>query len=219
MAEDPIVDNMKATLFRAHCPTNQLLGEFVLGMVKPDQYQEIEAHTAYCPHCRQTVAEIQAFMALSPALEAVPDQTAEKLRSMAGQVKVFVIDLLSPPAGTVAGMALQPALRGSEEEPDTRVFTVGPYLVSLSIEKDVRKLGHYNLIGDVSVIDVTGQEDFFPEWRAYLWQAEVLIQSISLGDEGAFIFEGAALGGSPFELIIGGGTAEIHLQNLQIQQS
>ncbi|MGQ9626948.1 MAG: hypothetical protein ACUVV0_08610 [Anaerolineae bacterium] len=49
-------------LFRRDCPPSQKLGEFHLGLLSMEEERSIAIHLERCPHCRQELTELDAFL-------------------------------------------------------------------------------------------------------------------------------------------------------------
>jgi hypothetical protein len=213
MIADPTEKKLKAILFRYLCPTALELGESELGILEQPRQAEIAAHVEFCPHCQQDLVQIRRAMSLPLADEDQRNQISDQLSRLSQRVKIYVIDLLKPPSGTLLPAPLQVAVRGQGEEMETRVYQLDSYIVALSIERDRTQLGKYNLVGDISALEAM---EATGAWQAHLWQGGALRQTVSLQDAGDFVFMGVPASDQAYELIISGPTAEIHLQELQV---
>lgn len=216
MITDPTEKKLKAILFRRFCPTELELGEFELELLDKPRQGEIASHIAYCPHCQKDLEQIRQATSLSLIEEQQTDQLPEGTPSLTQRAKVFIVNLLSPPSGALMPSSLQVAVRGQDDEMETQVIQVGTYMVALSLERDTTQLDTYNLIGDISVLEETEESANLADWQAFLWKDDVLLQTVSLQDASDFVFTGIRTSDRPYELIISGPTAEIHLQGLQI---
>jgi hypothetical protein len=216
MITDPTEKKLKAILFRRFCPTELELGEFELELLDKPRQDEIASHIANCPHCQKDLEQIRQATSLSLIEEQQTDQLPEGTPSLTQRAKVFVVNLLSPPPGALMPSSLQVAVRGQDDEMETQVIQAGTYMVALSLERDTMQLDTYNLIGDISVLEETGESANLADWQAFLWQDDVLLQTVSLQDASDFVFTGIRTSDRPYELIISGPAAEIHLQGLQI---
>ncbi len=216
---EPTEKKLKAILFRFFCPTQMELGEFELELLEGPQHEEIASHVDSCPHCQKDLIQIRKTINLPFVQKAEPIIHPEQTSSLADQVKVFVVNLFSPSPDVLIGPSLQPALRGQDDEMKTQVVHIGSFIVSLSFERDLSQLGRYHLVGDVSADEGLDEPIGFYNWKAYLWQAGVLVQTVALDEEGDFTFEGISLEDKPYNLIIGDSAVEIHLQHLQFPDS
>lgn len=208
---------LKAILFRHFCPTEMELGEFRLGLLETQQQDEIASHIESCPHCQKALVQIGEAVNFPLAPDEQVDTQQNKTPSPAERIKIFVINILSPPPDTLIPSSHHLALRGQDDEMKTQLFQIGSFMIALSFERDVSQLNKYNLIGDVSVIKEMEREANFHLWKAYLWQEDVLVAVVPLNEGGDFFFAEIQSSNEPYELIISSSTAEIHLQHLHIQ--
>jgi hypothetical protein len=213
MITDPTEKKLKAILFRLLCPTALELGEFELGILEKPRQDEIASHVETCPHCQQDLVQIGRAMSMPLAGEEHRSQLSEQVSRLSQRLKIFVIDLLSPPPGAVLPSPPQLAVRGQSEEMETQVYQVDSYMIAVSIERDSTQLGKYNLVGDISAMEEMEDVD---AWQAHLWQGGVQLQTVSLQDAGDFVFMGVPSSDQPYELIITSPTIEVHLQQLHI---
>lgn len=205
---DPTERKLKEILFRHFCPTQMDLGEYDLGLLDAPRRDQVASHLQDCVHCQQDLVQIRTFLTQDGPARA-PDSVTPSLRE---RVKVFVVNLLSPPPNVLVSSTFQPALRGQENEMHTQVYQVGPYLVALSFQKNATRLDHAYLLGDISPVDEGGVE--FQAWKAHLWQSDSPVATVPLDADGHFTFGSLPITDTPYELILSGPDGEIHLQNL-----
>lgn len=177
-------------LYRHDCPSTLELGEFQLGM--NDSVAAHGAHITQCPHCSAELAQLAAFMG----------ETNEESVSLMDKVRVFLADLLNPPASVLMDGA-QPVLRGENDKSAMQLLQFGEYVVSLSVNKGM-------MIGDL-----THKEGVlaFEGWSAQV-TGEGASFSAEISPDGGFLIENLSEGS--YDLIIQGNKTEIHLTNLHV---
>jgi anti-sigma factor RsiW len=52
---------LRARLYRLFCPTSELLIEYRLGLLAPEQSVAITEHVAACPHCAEELGLLEAM--------------------------------------------------------------------------------------------------------------------------------------------------------------
>lgn len=204
---------LNAILFRKDCPSKMELGEYALDLVDPPRWHEIAVHEAKCVHCQADLVQIRQFMDMPMAGELAVPATATQGNSIIERIKVVVYDLLAPPEFGSPMPSWQPAFRG-EEDIYTRVVHAEPYVIALSMMKDLSSWQKQKLIGDISR-DTEAQENFV-NWKAYLWQEGKLLATSHVDRDSHFYFDNIEFKAQPHELILSGPKVEILLQNLQM---
>lgn len=191
------------------------LGEFEMGLLADTKRGvEVAAHTTDCPHCLADLAQIRQYMALPLVDGSFAESITETKTPFFENVKVFLIDLLSPPRDFQVNLQLQPALRGSQGDMETQVFQVASYVIALSAVRNLSAWQKQQIIGDISPV-VAGEENF-QKWSAYLWRDGQLLATTPVSPDSHFVFDNIQFANRPHELILSGPKVEIHLQNLQM---
>jgi hypothetical protein len=188
-------DQMKQILYRRDCPSSVELGDYQLGMLPEGRMAFIRKHLAECPHCTREVEMLQSFLRdLQPDLEY----------SLEERIKVLIAERLS---GLSTGGQAMPAfgLRGEAE--DVHIYQVENVQISVHLERDPKREGHYSLFGLVTGIEPEGV-------AAHLWRGGEEVGVAGLDELGNFIFSSVETG--LYELMLSGPELEILIQNLTI---
>ncbi len=206
---------LKDVLYRIECPSKTALGEYRLGMLDLFHSNEIAGHLKTCPLCMRDAVQLDAFMALPLVPERSPAATSMKRLPSLEEIWIYVVDLLSPPAGVLMPAAAGPAMRGQVDNMSTRVFHVDPYIISLSALKETAVRSKQDIIGDI--MPTSGDLADFHDWTAYLWRSGDLLAATPLEPDSHFYFEDVQIAKDLYDLILSGPKTEIHLQNLRME--
>ncbi|MBV8714355.1 MAG: hypothetical protein JO020_17745 [Chloroflexi bacterium] len=106
---------LRRSLYRFDCPDAQMLGDYQLELLEPEERTRIAAHAVDCDECRDELQTLRAFLAM-PTLVADPPFAA---------VRRFVATLFTPTPGLAFG-----GLRGAADS-STRVFEAHDVTVSV----------------------------------------------------------------------------------------
>lgn len=212
---DFLEEKMKAKLYRHLCPPQLTLGEYQLKLLSSKQETAVANHLKLCQACQDDLAAIESALA-QPLAQEQPQADIQGTQSALQKAKLFVINLLQPPTDVLIKPTWQPALRGEDEELHTQLYQIAGFILAISIQKDLSQLGKQTVFGDVSQEDAVADVYDFSQWRAFLWQNDILLATLSLGEDGYFSFGSLTLNEQPLTLIINGPEVEIHLQQLQL---
>jgi hypothetical protein len=117
---------MGRSLFRFDCPPPQILGEYHLAMVPPEDRQAIAAHVVDCPRCADELATLRAFMVTDVVEPMSAPGLGERLRRV-------VATLLAPSTGPAYA-----GLRGSTDE-RVRTYLAGDVAITISFAPQPRR--------------------------------------------------------------------------------
>ena len=186
-----------AKFYRQMCPDSIELGEFHLGMLSKKKSQAVIQHLEECPHCRQELAGMQAFMG-----EDVPTTEA----GIAEKIKVFVAQLVYD---VQRGMTSRPpayALRG--EEQDFLEYEADQVRVTLDFQEDPEHKSYKRIFGLVTGLQSQG-------CLVNLIQDGNIIKHTQVDEIGNFIISRASPG--EYQLVIRGTEFEIQINDLTIK--
>lgn len=137
-------------LYRWDCPSNQILGEFQLGLLGREQTASVQAHLARCVLCGAEVSSLAAFLANESMLverSALSTSSQNNHGGAQQAVQRFVEDLREQAAGHVRRITAvlvpqQPRLAYQRQVAASvwpRRYTAEDFSISLQVE---RGLGH-----------------------------------------------------------------------------
>lgn len=165
----------RTVLRRFDCPSPHQIGEYGLGLVDPEQHQQLAAHIVDCPRCAEELATMRAFLVDSCAFEP---------RSSRNPLAV-IAELLRPgPQLALAG------LRGSDDDHDLTyqagevTITVGPGLGS--------RVGRWSVVG--LVLSERGELESDEAVEIQLTLADATVATTSIDDLGNFVFDDVSAG-------------------------
>jgi hypothetical protein len=205
---------LKKLLYRLECPSKMDLGEYEIGMLDLFRSEAISEHISSCQLCQADLAQLRQFMS-TPVYEMFPaGASGTESLSLLEKIKIIVIDLLSPPEGVLVPTAVQPAMRGADDDIATRLFHVDPYIISLSAIRDSYGQRKQNIIGDI--IPTSDEEVSFHQWTTFLWRDGELLGTSRVDEDSNFYFEDVAIENHLHDLVLSGPSIEIHLQNLRM---
>lgn len=111
-------------LWRFDCPAPQALGEYELGLLRPEERTSVAAHVVDCPHCGDELHQLRGFLATEPAAPT-PGPFARARR--------VVATLLAPsPGGAFAG------LRGGDDDA-TRTYRADDLTITIDTGFEPRR--------------------------------------------------------------------------------
>jgi hypothetical protein len=122
---------LQKALHRFQCPSPQLLGEYQLDFVSPDERQQIAAHILDCPRCTDELRTLRVFLSGD-----VIDQPSPR----AGLIQ-RVVAALAPPTASPA----LAGLRGSTDDV-AQIYRAGDLTITIAWQSSSR-LGHATLVG------------------------------------------------------------------------
>lgn len=158
-------------LYRWDCPSNQVLGEYQLGLLKNDQALAVRRHLEHCMLCAAELATLTEFLANDPMLVerapathrkegpfvAVPNshgttreakQMLDQLRDQAeAGVRRIIASLLPPPQRPVYVRGADSTLQGVMWP---RLYTAEGINISLQLERGPGRQDEWQLIGLVT---------------------------------------------------------------------
>lgn len=189
---------LTARLYRHECPAPLTLGEYHLGLLAGDKADAVGEHLAVCPHCRQEVAGLEAYLH-----DLEPSLAARLLSEAKERVRVVVARLTSPP-----GPALAPvyaAVRGEEEA--LYVYEAEEMQIAVEVQDDAEAPGRKVILGLVTGAAPAGGE-------ATLWRAGQRIAAAPIDELGNFVIGDLEAGS--YDLIVSGQQLEVHIEELEV---
>ncbi|GHO85015.1 hypothetical protein [Dictyobacter formicarum] len=151
-------------LYRWDCPSNQVLGDFALGLMNGEHAVAIQAHLRMCVLCSAEMVTLTNFLAADPLPVAIgrvvspvashnAQQPLQDIKRTLGQVREQTLDgvrriaaLLLPPQ---PGFAYQRSL-GQPDLAWPRNYQAEDVTISLQLENSPRQRGALQLIGLVT---------------------------------------------------------------------
>ena len=198
---------LRQTLYRADCPSAQVMADFRMGFLTSDVERGVTAHLAICPHCAAELASLDQFLH-----DIEPDFVVSPLAA----VRVLVARLVDwgrDAAGAVAGLTTPRPVFGAVRGDDlpTRVYQAEEFQVVLDIELDPTRPGRRRLQGLIT--HATGEvATSLTEARL---QANGQPQAIvAVDDLGDFMFGGLTPGNYGLTLV--GPGLEVHIEEISI---
>lgn len=179
---------LAAELFRADCPPAQTLGEYHLGLLEPEQGQEVAQHLAACPHCAQETDSIASFMDATEKI--APPRERVSLRKL--------VATLGPPPMPANGQQFAWVLRGVGNE-SIAAYKAGDIQVALGVDRDKTRPGRKVLIGLIS--QLSQPERTFENVEVHLLQHEQTISRVSTDNLGSFAIDSLKPGNYKLSLI------------------
>ncbi|MGD9099302.1 MAG: hypothetical protein PVF45_02400 [Anaerolineae bacterium] len=170
---------LMALMYRGFCPAPEVLGQYQLDLLHPDEQLRVAAHVRACPHCRRELDELA---------QEEDSLTHMVLHAIRGAVRVVEGALVAPrlrPAGVRGGEGGQYAFRGAGLD----------VLVGFQPTVSGRRKG--TLVGAVV------QAEAVADGRAWLFQEGERSRSSPVDDLGTFTFEGIAPGEYDLALEVG----------------
>lgn len=187
--------SFRTVLRRFDCPCPQQIGEYELGLVDPEQRQQLAAHVVDCPRCTEELATMRAFLADRRDLE--PRSSRSPF--------VVIAELLAP--RTQLAMA---GFRGSEDDQDLAyragevTITVGPGLGS--------RVGRWSVVG--LILSESGELEADDAAEIQLTQADDTVATTNVDDLGNFVFDDVRAGRYGLRLLLADRT--IVVENVRI---
>lgn len=192
-------------LYRAICPEPLELGEYALQRLPVERREVIDNHLEACPHCAEEVAAIGRYLeAISSDLEI----------GVLEQVRILIARLVSgggqrgrggEEGAPGFGMPALVGVRGDDEEP--LLYDASAVQVSLEVQEDGGRPGRKTILGLI-----LGEAN--DDWHARLWQEGERVAESAVDDLGNFVLSDLEPGS--YDLIIGGSTLEVHIQDLSV---
>lgn len=137
---------LRQTLYRADCPSAQVMADFRQGFLTFDEQRFITSHLAICPHCAAELARLDQFLGdIEPDFAVNPVAAARVLVAR-------LVDWGRDAAGAVAGLAMpRPAfgaVRGDDHP--TRLYQAEDFQIVLDVEVDPTRPGRRRIQGLVT---------------------------------------------------------------------
>ena len=183
---------LEAGLARLSCLPVQVIQEYVLGMLEPEETQSAAAHLLDCAQCLAESRAMSEFL-------REPDEPAAQ--GILGTLRRLVALPIAPRAGATAG------LRGAP--PDAVTYEAEEYLVRVSIQSSTPGRRGRVLAGTIEqrsgeVVEGVGR----------LMRESSLIQSQDIEDFGSFLFNDIPPGSYSLELTTG--DTEIAIRSIEV---
>ena len=169
-----------ALMYRASCPAPEVLGQYQLDLLPPNERLRIAAHVRTCPHCIRELDELE---------QEEDSLTHMVLHAIRGAVRVVEGALVVPPRLRPAGV------RGVEA--GQRAFRGAGLDVLVGFQPTVSGKGKGTLVGAVV------QAEAVSDGRAWLFQEGEKPRSSPVDDLGTFTFEEIAPGEYDLALEVG----------------
>ncbi len=147
-------------LYRLGCPSNQVLGEYQLGMLSNEQASSVELHLSTCVLCSVEIASLSQFLANDPMLvERVAVQSSlsnnhglysvkpslSHLRNItSGQIRRVIATFIPPQPR----FAYQREIASTEVWP--RSYAAEDFQISIQLDKGTSRKDSLQLIGFVT---------------------------------------------------------------------
>jgi hypothetical protein len=160
--EQQTLTQLQTALYRFDCPSPAALQDYHWQQLSPAEQEKVQAHLPLCPHCREELRQLRAF--LTPAQPVAARPTAveaashwwTELQGAVDRLRLVVADLLTPPTPQLAGIALRsdsdPATHAA---PQSLFFEAGEAAISLLIQKEVT--GALLLSGQILMVNPNSQ--------------------------------------------------------------
>ena len=142
-------------LHRFDCPDPEQLRDFFWHLLPSREQHKLESHVQQCPHCSAELGQLQNFMQeAAPAWQPQPIVTAttptlaERIQTLADQMRLVIATLVTPLTPQMATVALRGATPTlATESPHTLLFEAEGADISLVVEKSAS--GLLNLSGQI----------------------------------------------------------------------
>lgn len=194
-------------------PSAEEIGAYHLGVLAPEQAQEIARFLKSNPSYAMELQLLDAFLdtledELPPAVE--PQEPARA--SLLERAKTFGKEILVATLATAAGSTLTPAytVRGDDDGP--QIYLANDLHIGLEIEDDLGAPGYKMIVGTI----LNQIDDETMMWRAELWadghnpkRWDTIVDEL-----GGFEIE--AIKPGHYHLVLTDGEQEIHIQTLEI---
>lgn len=193
-------DLLTRLLYRAVCPSTEVLGEYHLDILSNEETRDVRLHLAECPHCTRELAQLQDYLhTLATDVE----------QSALDRVKVLIARLVGGgEAGSSPSMAGVPAFAGVRGEPQgSYLYEAGDVEVVIQVQDHPDRTERRNLLGLVMGLDAVDVE-------AHLWRDDERVATASVDDLDNFVLSDVASG--TYELILAGGDVEVHIRDIAI---
>lgn len=128
---------LRQALYRANCPSPDLLRDRFWGELSPQDRQKIDRHLEWCPHCAAELSELRD--AVEPEQAPPLDTWLARAQQAATQAGLLIARLVPP------RMSPALALRGNLGK--TLLFEAGD--LALSVDLQVESSGTYILFGQI----------------------------------------------------------------------
>jgi hypothetical protein len=183
---------LRQALFRFDCPSPQILGEYHLDLLSPEERTRIAAHELECPHC---AAELQTLRSFLDAPLVGQDTTPAVMPGFAaaamGGLRRVVAPLLTPPAAPAYA-----GLRGAAED-TVKTYQAGDLTITLTATPAARH-GRVSLTG--LLLSESAGLDEFAGAEVRLIAPGGAPETTEVDDLGNFVFDDLVPGAYRVEL-------------------
>lgn len=224
-------------LYRWDCPSNQILGEYQLGMLDNHLLQPVQAHLMRCVLCAAELATLTHFLTADPLLEprvkveelvpAVPgpelsrdafypvEDAKRRLEYIREQTLTGMRRIAAWLIPTQPGLAYQ---RGSTPQVVSwpRNYLAEDVTISLQLEQSLKQRGSWQLIGFVSRQGLAVEA--LQGTLTQLMTTEGVIQQQQIDDLGNVIFADLAPALYTMEVYLPEGTVVVDQLEVQTQE-
>lgn len=180
-------------------PTYNELGEYVLGILPPEQMQTIEDYVRYNPALQAEIDLLRTYLHEVRLPAHTSDRSSES--TLLERVRTLITTLTQESRGFTPAMM---GLRGGDDE--FYVYRADDIELTLEVQSD--ELGQRMLIGSVNGTEPEGL-------RVYLYLDHLLITTVSVDNEGDFFIP--TLSPSRYTLIVDGPSLDLCITNVEVR--
>jgi anti-sigma factor RsiW len=204
-------DELAHKLTGVHAPDSLALGEYLLGLLPPDEAAALERQTAAYPHHARELAALRDYLVdldLPPAGDQAPAAAPEKAESwhdrLQEQVTTLVAQLVESFGGGPAwGMA---GVRGGE--PAQRIYQAGEAQILIDVQESLAQDGRKAILGLImGLADAEGA-------TVYLDRQLETIATATVDELGNFVFD--AIPPGAYMLVLRGAAVAIIVPGVAI---
>ncbi len=192
---------LSQTLYRAACPSAEILNQFHINELPSKQAQAVEAHLAGCPHCSAELANLQTFLA------TFPEPTSVEKLPVWQRIKTVIANQLPPIRMPAPGLKADASDSTSQYIYLVEVEAAIP--ITVEVEADPEQRGQYRLIGQSALQSADSH-------TAILWRegnAEP-IASQTVSELGEFQFTAIETG--KYEIILSNEQTDVCLRDIVV---
>ena len=175
---------LRLALNRFECPAPQVLGEYVLTLLAPEEHRLVASHVVDCPRCVDELQGLRTFLSVEP----------ERSPSVLERLKRVVATLVTPPRGA----AVFAELRGTESAVVPLIYRSEDVTITVSVQPDEMRDGVRHWTLDGLMVHDGGRH---LEAQTRLVAEDNVAHEAALDDLGNFFFEGLPPGTYRLEVI------------------
>jgi hypothetical protein len=188
----------------SHAPDTMALGEYLLGLLPPDEAAAIERQVAAYPHHAQELAALRGYLAdldLPPIAEAA-ESWSGRLHSQFTTLVAQLVDTFN--GGATLGLA---GVRGPEAS--QRVYQAGEVQVIVDIQESLEQSGWKAILGlTTGLADAEGS-------TVTLYRQDEMVATAAVDELGNFVFD--AVPPAAYTVVLRGMSVEIVVPGVAIE--